>query len=117
MLCSPALWAATDTQTRAAAQCAGFWLGYHDYGRISAYLDADAADIARANAFRAVAMRLGTSSPGDIDAFIAHQRGQMILLMDAVVYQRDRSSQRVFEDLSETCDRLAGLHPETRSLR
>ncbi len=111
------LGAAQHTLSNDAAQCAGFWLGYHDYGQLSAYLKASPADIERANAFRAVSIRIGSASPTEIDTFIANQRSHTISLMDAVIYRRDRSSQRVFEDLTETCEALAKMHPETSALR
>ncbi|MEO9573989.1 MAG: hypothetical protein ABJ263_14825 [Tateyamaria sp.] len=111
------LCAEQHAQSQTAAQCAGFWLGYHDYGQLSAYLEVNPADIERANAFRAVAIRIGSASPTEIDTFIAKQRSHTISLMDAVVYRRDRSSQRVFEDLTETCETLAKMHPETSALR
>lgn len=99
-----------------AAQCAAFWLGYADYARASAYLDFDPTDLGRAQAFRAVALRLATATPGEIETYIDTQRPLMASLMEAVIYTRSRSAQTVFERLTTTCKTFGAAHVETRDL-
>ncbi|MEL7260317.1 MAG: hypothetical protein AAGK69_02995 [Pseudomonadota bacterium] len=99
-----------------AAQCAAFWLGYADYARASAYLDFDPTDLGRANAFRAVALRLATATPAEIETYVDTQRPLMASLMEAVIYTRSRSAQTVFERLTTTCKTFGAAHVETRDL-
>ncbi|MCR8826400.1 hypothetical protein [Pseudosulfitobacter koreensis] len=108
--------AASDPSLYPAAQCAALWLGYSDYAARSLYLEVDPTDAARAAAFRAVAIRLGTSSRAEIDIYIAEQRPLMELLVEAMIFGRDRQSADVFEALGETCQSFAKDHPETRKL-
>jgi len=107
----------TDPALFPAAQCAALWFGQDDYAQISPYLDRDPKDLQLAEAFRAVALRLTTESPAAIDAFIATQRRQMSLLVEAFVFGSDRSSRRLFESLMQDCSDFAAKQPETRDLR
>ncbi|UOA27700.1 hypothetical protein [Pseudosulfitobacter sp. DSM 107133] len=105
-----------DLSIHPAAQCAALWLGYSDCAANSPYLAVDPADADRAAAFRAVALRLGTSPRAQIDHFIALQRPLMEKLVEAMIFGRDRQSTDVFEALDETCKSFAKDHPETRKL-
>ena len=107
----------TDPALFPAAQCAALWFGQDDYAQVSPYLDRDPKDLQLAEAFRAVALRLTTESPAAIDAFIATQRRQMSLLVEAFVFGSDRSSRRLFESLMQDCSDFAAKQPETRDLR
>lgn len=100
-----------------AAQCAALWFGQDDYAQVSPYLDRDPKDLQLAEAFRAVALRLTTQSPAAIDAFIAAQRRQMSLLVEAFIFGSDRSSRRLYESLMQDCSDFAARQPETRDLR
>ena len=100
-----------------AAQCAALWFGQDDYAQVSPYLDRDPKDLQLAEAFRAVALRLTTQSPAAIDAFIATQRRQMSLLVEAFIFGSDRSSRRLYESLMQDCSGFAAKQPETRDLR
>jgi len=108
--------ASRDPSLYPAAQCAAFWLGYSDYAARSLYLEVDPTDATRAAAFRAVALRLGTVPRAEIDRYIAVQRPLMDLLVEAMIFGRDRQSADVFEALGETCQSFAKDHPETRKL-
>ena len=105
-----------DLSIYPAAQCAALWLGYSDYAARSHYLSVDPTDATRAAAFRAVALRLGTSPRDRIDAYIADQRPLMETMVEAMIFGRDRQSADVFEALGETCKSFAKDHPETRKL-
>ena len=109
--------AADDPALFPAAQCAALWFGQDDYAQVSPYLDRDPKDLQLAEAFRAVALRLTTESPAAIDAFIATQRRQMSLLVEAFVFGSDRSSRRLYESLMQDCSDFAAKQPETRYLR
>jgi hypothetical protein len=109
--------AADDPALFPAAQCAALWFGQDDYARVSPYLDRDPKDLQLAEAFRAVALRQTTQSPAAIDAFIAAQRRQMSLLVDAFIFGNDRSSRRLYESLMQDCSGFAAKQPETRDLR
>ncbi len=113
---TPAL-AAEDPALYPAAQCAALWLGHDDYARRSAFLDADASDVALAEAFRAVAHRLTNRTPAAIDAFIADQVPLMSLTVEAYIYGGDRQSRDLYEQLMEDCRDFAATQPETRDLR
>ena len=99
-----------------AAQCAASWAGYSDYGQASAHLDHNPQDIYRASAFRLVALRLATATAEEIDRHIAEQRPLMVSMLDGVFYRSGRTSQKVFDRLTETCARFGAQHPETRDL-
>jgi len=62
-------------------------------------------------------LRLTTQSPAAIDAFIAAQRRQMSLLVEAFIFGSDRSSRRLYESLMQDCSDFAARQPETRDLR
>ena len=109
--------AADDPALFPAAQCAALWFGQDDYAQVSTYLDRDPKDLQLAEAFRAVAWRLTTQSPAAIDAFIATQRRQMSLLVEAFIFGSDRSSRRLYESLMQDCSDFAAKQPETRDLR
>ena len=109
--------AAEDPALFPAAQCAALWFGQDDYAQVSPYLDRDPKDLQLAEAFRAVALRQTTQNPAAIDAFIAAQRRQMSLLVDAFIFGSDRSSRRLYESLMQDCSGFAATQPETRDLR
>ncbi len=109
--------AADDPALFPAAQCAALWFGQDDYAQVSPYLDRDPKDLQLAEAFRAVALRQTTQSPAAIDAFIAAQRRQMSLLVEAFIFGSDRSSRRLYESLMQDCSGFAAKQPETRDLR
>ena len=117
MALAGAVQAADDPALFPAAQCAALWFGQDDYARVSTYLDRDPKDLQLAEAFRAVAWRLTTQSPAAIDAFIATQRRQMSLLVEAFIFGSDRSSRRLYESLMQDCSDFAATQPETRDLR
>ena len=112
-----AVWAEQNVSIYPAAQCAAFWAGYADYARASAHLEKNPGDDARADAFRAVALRLATASPEEIDRHIAEQRPLMVSMLDGVIRRGDGVSRRVFERLTKTCETFAATHPETQALR
>ncbi len=107
-------WANNNPSLYPAAQCAAFWLGFTDYARISAYLDVDPTDKTRAEAFRAVALRLGTATPDTINGYIAEQRPLMAATMEAMIYGQNRAARDMFERLTERCSAFGAEHPETR---
>ncbi|WP_299965348.1 hypothetical protein [uncultured Roseobacter sp.] len=107
--------AASDEPLYPAAQCAAFWFGYADYAQWSKFLDGQPDDVELAQAFRAVALRLGDQT--EVDRFIAQQRPLMALLMEATIYAQDRQSREVFETLSETCEDYGAAQPELQELR
>ena len=109
--------AADDPALFPAAQCAALWFGQDDYAQLSPYLDRDPKDLALAEAFRAVALRLTTQGPAAIDAFIAAQRDQMRLLVEAFIFGGDRSSRDLYDSLMQDCSDFAAKQPETRDLR
>ena len=109
--------AADDPALFPAAQCAALWFGQDDYAQMSPYLDRDPKDLALAEAFRAVALRLTTQGPAAIDAFIAAQRDQMRLLVEAFIFGGDRSSRDLYDSLMQDCSDFAAKQPETRDLR
>jgi hypothetical protein len=109
--------AADDPALFPAAQCAALWFGQDDYAQVSPYLDRDPKDVELAEAFRAVALRLTTESPAAIDAFIAAQRRQMSLLVEAFIFGGDRSSRDLYDSLMQDCAACAATQPETRDLR
>ena len=109
--------AADDPGLFPAAQCAALWFGQDDYAQVSPYLDRDPKDLQLAEAFRAVALRQTTEGPAAIDAFIATQRRQMSLLVEAFIFGSDRSSRRLYESLMQDCSDFAATQPETRDLR
>jgi hypothetical protein len=111
------VFAADDPALFPAAQCAALWFGQDDYAQVSPYLDRDPKDLQLAEAFRAVALRQTTQSPAAIDAFIAAQRRQMSLLVEAFIFGSDRSSRRLYESLMQDCSGFAAKQPETRDLR
>ena len=109
--------AADDPALFPAAQCAALWFGQDDYAQLSPYLDRDPKDLALAEAFRAVALRLTIQGPAAIDAFIAAQRDQMSLLVEAFIFGGDRPSRDLYESLMQDCADFAAKQPETRDLR
>jgi len=109
--------AADDPALFPAAQCAALWFGQDDYAQVSPFLDSDPKDLQLAEGFRAVALRLTTESPAAIDTFIAAQRRQMSLLVEAFIFGSDRSSRRLYESLMRDCSDFAAKQPETRDLR
>jgi hypothetical protein len=109
--------AADDPALFPAAQCAALWFGQDDYAQISTYLDRDPKDLQLAEAFRAVALRQTTQGPAAIDAFLAQQRDQMRLLVEAFIFGGDRPSRDLYESLMQDCADFAATQPETRDLR
>ena len=109
--------AADDPALFPAAQCAALWFGQDDYAQMSPYLDRDPKDLALAEAFRAVALRLTTQGPAAIDDFIAAQRDQMSLLVEAFIFGGDRPSRDLYDSLMQDCSDFAAKQPETRDLR
>jgi hypothetical protein len=99
-----------------AAQCAAFWYGYADYATLSPYLDFEQSDVEAAEAFRAVAVRLGAPET-EIIAFMDAERPRMTRLMESYIYDGDAQSRDIFERLSTTCEDFAARHPETRNLK
>lgn len=108
---------ARDPALYPAAQCAALWYGFDDYAQLSAFLDRTESDLARAEAFRAVAYRLDGGETGRVDAFIAQQRRLMVSMIDAMIYGGDEPSRDIFRRLTQTCESFAGQHPETQGLR
>lgn len=100
-----------------AAQCAAFWLGFHDYAKRSPLLVPNAADPKRAEAFRAVARRLAPNRTAEVDQTIHNQRAEMALLTEAVIFSGDAQSRKLFETLTRVCADLGATHPETQALR
>ncbi len=74
-------------------------------------------DLKRADAFRKIALRLAPERTGEIDRTIAEQRPQMALLAEAIIFDHDEQSSKVFETLTETCENFAKQHAETRDLK
>ena len=98
-----------------AAQCAAYWLGRDDAARHSAFLDADADDRARADAYAAVAVRSNGGDAGAIKDFIRRERPDMARLVRAAILG-DPTSVAVQERLLQTCADYAATQPETRDL-
>jgi hypothetical protein len=109
--------AAQDEALYPAAQCAALWYGFDDYARVSRTLDRTEGDLARAEAFRAIAYRLDGGRTDRVDAFVQEQRVLMRSMIDAMIYGGDEFSRDLFRRLSETCETFAGTHPETEALR
>lgn len=98
-----------------AAQCAAYWLGRNDFAAKSAFLDSDATDVIRADAFRAVAIRQNGGDAAPIDDFLDSERSNMALMIEAAIY-RDRISDRLQRRLLVTCADFAATQDETRAL-
>jgi len=99
-----------------APHCAAFWFGFHDAAVTLAFLDPTAADLVRAEGFRALAYDLFPQRKAEIDEIIDRQRPLMALLVSDVILNADRRSAKTFETLAETCARLAAEHPEIDGL-
>ena len=107
----------SDAARYPAAQCAALWYGFDDYARLSAFLDRNDGDLARAEAFRDVAYRLDGGRTERVDAFVTGQRRLMTRMIEAMIYGGDEQSRDVFRRLAATCESLAAEHPETEALR
>lgn len=115
ILAVPAL-AADDPALYPAAQCAALWFGWDDLARPSTLLDRTPGDLARAQAFRSVALRLTTTGAASVDAFIADQRGLMMQMIDDGLYGAGES-RSLMERLLQTCEAYGATQPETAPLR
>lgn len=98
-----------------AAHCAAYWLGWDDFAKASRFLPRDATDLARAEAFRAVAIRLAGGKAAMVDDFLASERANMALMIEAAMY-RDRISEKLQRRLLQTCADYAETQAETRDL-
>lgn len=99
-----------------AAQCAALFLGRDDEARELKFLERDPRDPEMAAAFRKAAYRLNPDRDA-VDRFIARERVDMALMVEAYLFGRDRVSRDFYERLLPACEDFAGYAPEFEHLR
>lgn len=99
--------AAEDPAIYPGAQCAAFWYGFSDFTQLTPFMTVNPRDVAQAETFREIALRLAPDRRSEIEQTIAEQRPQMALLAEAMIYGDDTQSMEIFQNLAETCERFA----------